>query len=62
MDMIKNRYFAYALFIALVILFWNIFDYLFNKATYSFDAGMDISVPLVTGIIIGYTLFLRNKD
>ena len=64
--MIKNKYAAFALFIVLVIAFWNLFDFLYGTFItgkgYSFESGLDGGLPLVVGIIVGYLTILRGKD
>jgi hypothetical protein len=64
--MIKNKYAAFALFIVLVIAFWNLFDFLYGTFItgkgYSFESCLDGGMPLVVGIVVGYLTILRGKD
>ena len=64
--MIKNKYAAFALFIVLVIAFWNLFYFLYGTFItgkgYSFESGLDGGMPLVVGIVVGYLTILRGKD
>ena len=64
--MIKNKYIAFALFVVLVIIFWNLLAYLFSTLitghVYQFSAGNDLGFPLAAAAIMGYLLFLRKKS
>ncbi|MCR5206242.1 MAG: hypothetical protein K6E47_14530 [Lachnospiraceae bacterium] len=63
---IKNKIFGYILFIVAVIGFFNLFDLVFSefitKSGYQFSAAEDIALPALVAAIVGYLLFLRNKD
>lgn len=65
--MMKNKKAAFALFVALFFVFWNILDYLYatfiTRSGYQFSAIGDMSIPLVAAIMIGYFICLRkSKD
>ena len=63
--MIKNRYAVFILFVVLVLVFWNVLDYLYasfiTRSAYHFTAGGDLLIPLVVGLVMGYDLFLRKR-
>lgn len=60
----KNKYFTYALFIILFLIFWNLFDYLFKtffaELTYQFNMN-NLIIPFVVSIVIGYLIFIKEK-
>ncbi|MCR4962370.1 MAG: hypothetical protein K6B40_00660 [Firmicutes bacterium] len=64
--MMKNKYIAFALFVVLVIAFWNLFEYLFSTFitgnVYQFSAGNDLGFPLAVAAVMGYLLFLHKKS
>lgn len=64
--MIKNKKVAFILFVALVVLFWNILDFLYTSfiagSAYQFTSSSDLGAPMIFGIMIGYLLFLREKS
>lgn len=64
--MIKNKYFAFVLFVIAVLAFWNLFDYLYStlitRSAYQFAMGSDLGLPVVVAIVAGYLLFLRKKS
>ena len=63
--MIKNKYVTFGLFVALFFAIWQLLDFLYNtfitKIGYQFSPIIDLTVPLVVAITIGYLLFLRKK-
>lgn len=63
---LKNKYLAYALFIVIVVGFFNLFDYIYSefitKSGFQFTAAADIGLPALVAAIMGYLLFLRKKD
>lgn len=63
--MIKNKIVALCLFVAVWLVVWNIADYLYSafitKGTYQFTAGMDLSIPLIVSVIVGYFVFFHEK-
>ena len=63
--MIKNKYVTFGLFVALFFAIWQLLDFLYNtfitKIGYRFSPIIDLTVPLVVAITIGYLLFLRKK-
>ena len=65
-DMIKDKKLAFGLFVVLAVVLWNLLDYLWSAfitgSPYHFSLGTDVGVPLLPAIIIGYLLFLRNKE
>lgn len=60
----KNKYFTYALFIILFLIFWNLFDYLFKtffaELTYQFNMN-NLIIPFVVSIVIGYLILIKEK-
>ena len=65
-DMIKNKKLAFGLFVVLAVVLWNLLDYLWSVFIagnpYHFSGATDVGAPLIPAIIIGYLLFLRNKE
>ena len=62
--MIKNKYLALVLFVLFVLVFWNIFDFIFNFVTgrpYTFEVGDELILPIVVGSLTGGMLFLKEK-
>ena len=63
--MIKNKYVAFGLFVALFFAIWQLLDFLYNtfitKIGYQFSPIIDLTIPLVVSVTIGYLLFLRKK-
>ena len=63
--MIKNKYAAFSLFVALFFALWHLLDFLYNtfitKIGYQFSPILDLIVPLAASVTIGYLLFLRKK-
>ena len=63
--MIKNKYLAFGLFVVLFFIFWHLLDYLYNtiitKNGYQFSPIIDLTIPLIVSVTIGYLLFLRKK-
>ena len=61
--MIKDKNTAYILFIAVVTVFWTLFDIVYSTlithSGYSFRPG-NLLEPLLVGIILGYLLILRR--
>ncbi|MBR7092911.1 MAG: hypothetical protein IKI50_07015 [Clostridia bacterium] len=64
--MLKNRYAAFGLFVVVFVLFFNLLDFMYTAwiagGTYRFSAGLDLGVPLLPGLILGYVLFLHKKE
>ena len=64
--MIKDKKPAYGLFVVLAVVLWNLLDYLWSVFIagnpYHFSGATDVGAPLIPAIIIGYLLFLRNKE
>ena len=62
--MIKNRFVAFVLFVVLVLVFWNVIDYLvaafITRSPWQFPTGSDMITPLVVSIVMGCILFLRK--
>ena len=65
-DVIKNKKLAFGLFVVLAVVLWNLLDYLWSVFIagnpYHFSGATDVGIPLIPAIIIGYLLFLRNKE
>jgi len=63
--MIKNKYAAFALFLAAFLLFWNLLDYLYSTfitgSGYHCSAGTDLALPVAVAVVVGFLLFLRNS-
>ena len=63
--MIKNKYVAFGLFVVLFFAFWHLLDFLYNtlitKNGYQFSPIIDLTIPLVAAVTIGYLLFIRKK-
>ena len=63
---IKNKYTAFALFVVLFLVIWSVLDFLFNtiitKSGYQFSPVIDLCIPVVVSVTIGYLLFLRKKN
>lgn len=57
--MIRNKYLAFALCVILVIVFWCLLKYLFNKETFELTVS-NLMIPLVTGMVVGYFVFLNG--
>ena len=55
--MIRNKYLAFALCVILVIVFWCLLRYLFDKETFELTVS-NLMIPLVTGMVVGYFVFL----
>ena len=64
--MIKNKYAAFGLFVALFFALWQLMDFLYStlitKIGYQFSPIIDLTVPLVVAVTTGYLLFLRKKN
>ena len=64
--MIKNRFLAFGLFIVCFVAFWNLIDFLYttfiSDSEYHFGVGLDLSLPIIVAIVIGFYLFLRKRD
>lgn len=62
--MIKDRKTAFAIYVVLFIVFWNIAEILWDLFTggagHTFSAVTDIMTPLGLAIVTGYLLFLIN--
>jgi hypothetical protein len=63
--MVKNRFVAFLIFVALFFIIWNILDLIFNafitRSGYRFTTIGDVYLPLVLGLILGCLFFLRKK-
>ncbi len=63
--MIKNKYAAFGLFVVLFLVIWHILDFLFNtfitKSGYQLSPVIDLCIPVVISVTVGYLLFLRKK-
>ncbi|MBQ6222259.1 MAG: hypothetical protein IJJ44_06590 [Solobacterium sp.] len=59
--MIRNKYLAFALCVILVIVFWCLLRYLFDKETFELTVS-NLMIPLVTGMVVGYFVFLNGQN
>ncbi len=59
--MIRNKYLAFALCVILVIVFWCLLRYLFDKETFELTVS-NLMIPLVTGMVVGYFVFLNGHN
>ncbi len=63
--MIKNKYLAYALYVAAFIAFWNAADFVcatwITRSGYHFSALRELVEPLLVGAEIGYFAILRGR-
>ncbi|MBR2669464.1 MAG: hypothetical protein IKE36_06715 [Solobacterium sp.] len=59
--MIRNKYLAFALCVILVIVFWCLLKYLFDKETFELTVS-NLMIPLVTGMVVGYFVFLNGHN
>ncbi len=59
--MIRNKYLAFALCVILVIVFWSLLRYLFDKETFELTVS-NLMIPLVTGMVVGYFVFLNGHN
>ena len=64
-ELIKNKYLAFGLFVALFLVLWHLLDFLFNTFIagkgYQFSPIIDLVVPLAVSVTVGCILFLRKK-
>ncbi len=63
--MIKDKRTAFALYVVLFMVFWNIADILWasfvNGAGHDFAIGFDIVTPLIAAIVTGYLFFIAKQ-
>lgn len=63
--MIKDKRIAFALYVVLFVVLWNILDLLWSKnvngAGYDPAAGFDIVTPLIVAVVTGYLFFIAKK-
>ena len=57
--MLKHKGLIYVLFVICVIIVYNVLDYFYVK--YISEVETNILIPLITGLVSGYLLFLRDK-
>ena len=64
--MIKNKYVAFGLFIAIFFTVWHLLNFLFNTFItgkgYQFSPVIDLVIPIAVSIALGCVLFLRKKN
>lgn len=62
--MIKNKKIAFAIYVVVFMVFWNILDFLYatliTHSGYTFGAGTDMLIPLCLSIVSGYLFFLKD--
>lgn len=63
--MLRNKYLKVIIYVIVVILFWNLLDYVYHtfitKVPYQFEA-FDLLTPGGLGIISAYLFFLRDNN
>lgn len=63
--MLKHKGLIYVLFVICVIIVYNVLDYFYVKyiseTIFSIEVETNILIPLITGLVSGYLLFLRDK-
>ena len=62
--MIKNKYVAFGIHIAIVIAFLNLLELLYCSFTgnsYQFGVWDNLFLPIVLGVATGYFFYLREK-
>ena len=60
--MIKNRNTAFAVYVVLFVVFWNIAEMLWRTFISGGEAGgIDIFMPLVLAIVTGFLFFMANN-
>ena len=59
--MVKNKYVQFCLFIAFVIVSWNLIQFIFNREAYQFGLSTNMIMPLTVAIVMGYMVFIREK-
>ena len=62
--MIKDKKVAFGLFVAVVVIFWNILEFLYGTFIthngYTFSMGTGVMLPLGLSLVVGYLLILRR--
>ena len=63
--MIKDKRIAFALYVILFVVFWNILDILYmtfvSGTGYTAGKGFDIDTPLLLGLVTGYLFFIAKS-
>ena len=59
--MIKDKRVAYAIYIMVFMVVWNVLHILFDKSGYDADLMTDVATPIVLAIVTGYLFFLAEK-
>lgn len=60
--MIKNRYVAFAIFVILFLILWNVFEYLTGRmAEDGFSLMTNILFPLIVASLCGYVTYLKGN-
>lgn len=64
--MIKNKTASFVIFVVVAVVFWNILELIYSsfitKSGYQFDPAKSLGTPAVISIMVGYLLFLRNRE
>ena len=59
-----NKKLAYLTFVFLVVVFWNMLEFVLTtfitRNGYTFTLQGSLVVPLITGCLVGYLLILRK--
>lgn len=58
--MIRDKKVAFAIYVALFVVFWNIAEMLWRTAAGNNAAGFDITTPLIVAIVTGYLFFIAK--
>ena len=63
-DKMKKGIIGWIVFVVAYIGFWNLIDLLYSKiithTPYIFQTRMDLIMPLIAGIVLGYFLVFKN--
>ena len=59
--MIKDKRVAYAIYIVVFMVVWNVLHILFSGSKYNLDGRIDVATPVVLAIVTGYLFFIAEK-
>ena len=60
--MFKNKYINYSIFVILCMILWNLISYTYSSLNGTAYPGNDEGIPFVVFAVIGYFLFMKDKD